>query len=62
MKKLNGKYHKNWTLHRKNFLLLCQLYDIPTSSKARMFRKATASSEITWFDAHSAVSAAIVQK
>lgn len=48
----NGKYDENCLLHHKNFLFLCESYEIATETISRWFGMTLDESSLTLLDAH----------
>lgn len=48
----SGNYDKNWCLHQKNFVSLCQSYKITAEHITRLFRMTLSGSALTLFDSH----------
>lgn len=55
--KFTGSYEGNWLLHQKNFLKLCQAYEVVPTAIPRLFRGTIAGSALTLFDSHFSINA-----
>lgn len=50
--RFHEKYDENWALYKKNFILLCEINEIPPTSITRLFRTTLSDSAHTLIDAN----------